>query len=250
MRVIHALGLAAAVLCGAARADGLADLKGALGRMQAHTPVKATLETRTWRKVGEGKEAEEFNGAATITVEDGGQGLRLQYPRDLLARLDAENQGTAKNPNAKTPTIYALREVGPDDLRPMTSAAEALARNVERTVYKSEKPATHNGKPARLLTFSVPINTLSDRQRKHLKEFEGTLEVWIGAEGTPLASRLDLHGSGRAFVVVSFEFRQEEQCTYALSGDRLLMTRNEKKIFNAGAGEKSEERMVRTLQAG
>lgn len=250
MRMIHASLLGAMLLAGAARADGLADLKGALQRLQASTPVKGVLKTETSRKVGEGGEQDEYAGSAAVTVEDGAQGLRLQYGRDLLARLDADQLAAAKNPNAKTPAMYALKEMGPDELRPMVSAAEVLARNIERAAFKAEKNAEWQGKPARQLTFTVPAKVLSDRERKYVKEFDGVFDVWIAQDGTPLASHLNLHGSGRAFVVMSFEFRQEERNTYALAGDRLLTARQEKRYSNAGAGEKSEIRTVKTLQAG
>lgn len=240
----------AALPLASARADGLADLKGALARLQAQTPLKATLETKTWRRTGEGKEAEEFSGQAAVVLEDGSQGMRLQYSRELLSRMDGEQQAVAKNPNAKTPTLYAMRELGPDDLRPMVSAAEGLARQLERGTFKSEKAATYGGKPARQLTFNVPVTALSDRDRKYIKEFNGSLDVWIGADGTPFASSLNLHATGRAFVVVSFEFKQEEQSVYALAGDRLTITRSESKTSNAGAGERSEDRIIKTLQQG
>lgn len=243
--------IAAALMApGAARADGLADLKGALARLQAHTPLKATLETRTWRRIGEGKEAEELSGQAAIALEDGSQGMRLQYSRELLSRMDGEQQAVAKNPNAKTPTLYAMRELGPDDLRPMVSAADTLARQMERGTFKSEKAATHNGKAARQLTFNLPVTMLSDRDRKYIKEFNGTLDVWIGADGTPMASSVNVHATGRAFVVVSFEYKQEEQSVYALAGDRLVVSRKESKTSNAGAGERTEDRVTKTLQAG
>lgn len=241
---------AAMLLCGPARADGLADLKAALSRLQAQTPLKATLEAKTWRRSGEGRDADEYSGSASVALEDGSQGMRLQYGRELLTRMDGEQQAMAKNPNAKTPTLYAMRELGPDDLRPMVSAAEGLARQLERTTFKGEKAATHNGKPARQLSFSVPVTALSDRERKYLKEFDGRFDVWIDAAGTPLASHLNLQASGRAFVVVGFDYKQDEQCPYALAGDRLLVTRKESKTSNAGAGEKSEDRVVKTLQAG
>lgn len=245
-----AIAAMAAMPAASARADGLADLKGALARMQAQTPLKATLETRTWRRTGEGKDAEEFSGQAAIALEDGSQGMRLQYSRELLSRMDGEQQAVAKNPNAKTPTLYAMRELGPDDLRPMVSAAEGLARQLERGAFKSEKSATYGGKPARQLTFNVPVTTLSDRDRKYIKDFSGSLDVWIGADGTPMASSLNLHATGRAFVVVSFEFKQEEQSVYSLAGDRLVIARRESKTSNAGAGERSEDRIIKTLQQG
>ena len=54
--------------------------------------------------------------------------------------------------------------------------------------------------------------------------------------------------SGRAFVVVSFEARQQEDCTYAVVGDRLIALRRESSSVSSGAGEKGEQRVVKTLQ--
>lgn len=242
--------LLGSVLAGTAHADGLADLKGALQRLQGSTPIKGVLKAETSRKVGEGGESDDYAGSASVQVEDGAQGLRLQYGRDLLARMDADQLAAAKNPNAKTPALYALKEMGPDDLRPMVSAAENLTRNIERATFKAEKSAEWQGKPARQLTFAVPSKVLSDRERKYVKEFDGALDVWIAQDGTPLASQLHWHGTGRAYVVVSFEFRQEVKSTYALAGDRLMTVRQESRFSNSGAGEKSEVRTVKTLQAG
>jgi len=61
---------AATLLCAApARADGLADLRAALGRLQAQTPVKATLDVRTVARHGEGKELDERIGQASVSRE-------------------------------------------------------------------------------------------------------------------------------------------------------------------------------------
>ena len=248
--IMAGVAIALAAGSGAAHADGLSDLKGALSRLHAQTPLKGTLETKTWRRSGEGKEAEEFTGAASIALEDGTQGMRLQYGRDLLSRMDLEQQALARNPNAKTPTLYAMRELGPDDLRPMLSAAEGLTRQLERSSFKSEKMASYSGKAARQLSFSVPVTTLSDRDRKYVKEFDGKLDIWIDADGTPLGSHLNVRASGRAFVVVSFDYKHEEQCVYTRAGDRLLVARKESQSSNAGAGERSEDRIIKTLQQG
>src|SRR4051794_274436 len=48
------LPLLAALVAPAARADGLSDLKAALARLQAQTPLKATLDVKTIDKRGEG----------------------------------------------------------------------------------------------------------------------------------------------------------------------------------------------------
>lgn len=250
MRLISAAVCAIMVLaCCSARADGLSDLKGALTRLQANggAPLKASIEAKTVHRTGEGKGATEDTGNASIALEDGATGLRLFYSKDMLARLDSEAQALVANPNARTPTSNAAREFTPNDLRPMIGAASALARTIERASFKGEKAASYDGKPARQLSFSVPIETLSDRQRKYIKDFSGGFEVWIGADGTPLSSRLQINASGRAFLVVGFDFAADEQSVYTQSGGRLLTARHEALQRQSGAGENSLRRTVKTL---
>lgn len=67
-----------------AHADGLADMKAALERAGAVAPVKGTLEARTWRRTGEGSDAIEVSGLASIGVEEGPRGLGVLYGKDLL----------------------------------------------------------------------------------------------------------------------------------------------------------------------
>ena len=245
MRLIAATALSLA--CCSAWADGLSDLKGALGRLQAAAPLKASIEAKTTVRTGEGKGATEDAGSASIAVEDGATGLRLFYGKDMLSKLDSEAQALVANPNAKTPTANAAREFTPGDLRPMLGAAATLARTIERASFKGEKPATYDGKPVRQLTFSVPIETLSDRQRKYLKEFSGGFDVWIAADGTPLASRLQINASGRAFLVVGFDLVADEQSVYTQAGGRLLTARHEALQRQSGAGENSTRRTIKTL---
>jgi hypothetical protein len=240
---------AATLLCAApARADGLADLRAALGRLQAQTPVKATLDVRTVARHGEGKELDERIGQASVLLEDGARGLQVTYSRDTLARMDAEARQRGRDPKAKTPTVWALAELDSNALVPMTSAVTALAKALDESVFKAERPEPWGGKPARLLTFTIPLERLSEQQRKYVKQFDGELDVWIGADGTPLASTSRVSVKGRAFVVISFEAHDDEDSTYGVVGDRLLTLRRETHNVSSGAGERGEERVVRTLQ--
>ena len=106
-----------------------------------------------------------------------------------------------------------------------------------RTSFKAEKADTWNGKPARLLTFTVPMTKLPEQQRKYVKEFDATVSIWIAADGTPLASATHTTVKGRAFVVVSFEAVDDDSHTYGVVGDRLLTLRSEKHNTSSGAGE-------------
>lgn len=243
-----AMTAAALLACVPAHADGLADLKAALARAGATSPLRAALETRTWRRLGEGREADEDSGRAGVLAEDGPKGLEIVHPRELTARIDAELRAKARDPNSKTPALGALEELRLRDVMVHASAAPVLQRMIERGHLKAERAVTHQGKPARLLTFDIPISTLSTRDRKYAKQFKSTLEVWISADGVPLASRLQQAIGGRAFVVVSFESSYQEECQYALAGDRLLVLRRETRSSAAGAGERDERKVVTTLQ--
>lgn len=248
MRLPRLMLILVLALAGAAQADGLAELKAALEHLQEPVPLKATLDSNVWRRNGEGKDADETSGQAAVGIEDGQRGMQLSYSRDMLARLDAEATAVARNPNAKTPTLNAAREFSPTDLRPMISAASSLAQMLEKTSFLSEKADVYQGKPARVLTFAQGIDVLADRDRKYVKEFDGRLNVWIAADGTPLASRITQSMHGRAFIVISFEAKNEESSVYALAGNRLVSIRKESRNTASGAGEKSEFKIVKTLQ--
>lgn len=233
----------------AAQADGLADLKAALARLPGQTPLKAIVEAKTWSRQGEGKELEEHNGQVSIMLDDSSRGLQLLYNKDLLTRLETEERAREKDPKAKTPTIAAIKEVNSSELRPMISAVGNLSRALEKAIFKTEKTdASYNGKAARLLSFEIPVEKLSEKERKYVKKFDGNLEIWIAADGTPMGSRLHQAISGRAFVVISFDTKYEEELVYGVSGDRLIIIKKESKNSGSGAGEKGEMRVIKSLQ--
>ena len=249
MRLTHTLLIATLAAAGqAAHADAQSDLKTALRRLQTATPLKATLETRATHRNGEGKEATEISGQASVVIDDGARGMQLSYGPEILARMDAESLAVARNPNANTPTLTAAREFSPNELRPMIYAAGTLARTLEKAVFKGERADNWQGKPARLLSYDIGADTLSERDRKYVKEFDGRLSVWIAADGTPLASRMTQNVHGRAFMVVSFDARMEEQNLYAVAGERLVTLRQESSNSSSGMGEKGEHKVVKTLQ--
>lgn len=245
----RSLTLAATLLAAPlAHADGLADLKAALARLQAQTPLKATLEVKTTEKEGEGADAVQKQGEASIALEDGPRGLQVLYAKDLLARVETESRQLARDPKAKTPATWALGKLDSSELLRMSSAANALGRRLDESVFKSEKVDSFGGKPARLLTFTLPLSRLPEQQRKYVKEFDSTLSIWIAADGTPLASATSTTVKGRAFVVVSFEALDEDSLTYGVAGDRLVTLRSENHSTSSGAGEHGEQRVVKTLQ--
>lgn len=253
MRIRHqylsVLSLVCLCMCSTmAQADGLADLKSALGRLQGQTPLKAVVEAKTWNRQGEGKEAEETHGLASVSVEESPRGLQVLYSKDMLSKLENEERQKEKDKKAKTPTLSALSEVNSSSLRPMISAASGLSRTLERANFKGEKADDYNGKPARLLNFEMSMDKLSEKERKYMKKFDGQINVWIAADGTPLASKSSQTVTGRALVVISFEMKSEEEWVYTTVGDRLVALKKESKNSGSGMGEKGEGKVTKTLQ--
>ncbi len=238
--LLAAASLLLAIAAAPAHADGLSDMKAALERASVATPVKATIEARTWRRTGEGKEAEDDAGQVSLGIDDGPRGLNILYSKEILARIENDKKLKAKNADAKTPTATALQELSPSNVLPFISAAPTLTRSIEKAVLKGERAEAYQGKPARVLTFEIPMSTLSKQTLKYAKKFDSTLEIWIGADGMPLASRNRTSVSGRAFVVVSFESTSEENSVYAQVGERLVTVKRDARGSSSGAGEKQE----------
>lgn len=231
-----------------AHADGLADLKAALVRLQGSTPIKGQFELNLQRRQGDGADAEESQAQLSITLEDGPQGLQVLFGRELLARIEAEQRAVVDNPKAKTYTLNALNELQVSDLKRVIATAPAIARTIQAERFKEEKSEAWNGKPARLLSFEMPLDKLPERQRKYVKQFDGSFEIWITADGTPLASRVRQRVSGRAFVVVSFQSTQDEERSYGVVGDRLVMLQHETRSTASGAGEKDDRKQTIRFQ--
>lgn len=231
-----------------AYADGLSDLKAALARSQGQTALKGSLEARTWHRQGEGKDLDEGSGQGSLWLEEGSTGMKLVYSRDVLQRLEAEEAAKEKDPKAKTPTSSALGGVNTKTIRGLLEASQALGRTLDQAVLTSEKVEPWNGKPARLLSFTLGPGKMSEKEQKYIKKYDGTLQVWIAADGTPLASRSHRFMAMRAFMVINFETTTDDECAYALLGDRLVTTRKETRNAGSGMGEKGEGRTTYTLQ--
>jgi hypothetical protein len=243
------LALLSALLAGApARADGLADLRAALARLPGRTPLRAALAMRTLERRGEGRQLDEEAGEAAVQLEDGPAGLGLTLARDVLARGADESRAAGRDAQARTPTLWALARLDDARLSALASAAPALERLLEESRFEGEHAEAWQGRPARALRFALTANLLPQPQRHYAQHVDGTLEIWIADDGTPLASALRQSFSGRVFVLVGFDGRDDEDCTYGVAGDRLVTLRRETRISSHGAGTQGEQQVTATLR--
>lgn len=229
-------------------ADGLADLRAALARPQGSAVIRGLFKAETTSRQGEAAEAEEDRGQAQVQFEEGPQGLRLLFSRDTLQRAEQEERNRQRDPKARTPTLGGLKALEVNELRGMLSPTAALLALLDEATPKGEVPDAWNGQPARRLSFELGLGRLRERDRKYIKKYEGTLDIWVGPEGWPLALRQQTQASGRAFLVVSFEMRSREEQVFVVVGERLVVVRRESQGSGAGAGEKGENRTVREVQ--
>jgi hypothetical protein len=239
------LALALSALSLSAQASGLPELKAALQRLQGESPLKGQVRVKSENHMNEGKDdAETEIGQVGLPFEDGPQGLRLQFPQAVLEKALAEDQSRDTNPKASTPTATGLVELGYRQVRDMTRAGESLARQVQRSSFKGERTETWQGKPTKVLSFDLPQRN----PNKYVKSFSQVLDVWVAADGTPLASRVKQTVSGRAMMVVSFESHATEEAQYAVVADRLVALKRSFAGGGSGMGERGRQQRQFALE--
>jgi hypothetical protein len=230
-----------------ALADSQGELREALARLDGRAAIRAELAVETYERYGAGRGAVEKAGQVTLRVEEGEHGLQMVYGAETLARMEAEEQARSRDPAARTPTRQAVTHLEARGVQRMLSAASGLAQQLEEARFTGERAESWHGRSARVLSFALPVTSLDEEQRKYVQSFDGTLQVWIAPDGTPLASASRVHLRGHAFVFVGFQREDDEDATYAISGDRLVATTSESHSVGTGAGERAELRVVKTL---
>jgi hypothetical protein len=237
--------LVAAYTAPAAEASGLDDLRKALEGLRGTMPVKVSLTAQvTTVSKDDDDKVRNASGMATLTADDGPQGLRLAYPREIIVKAVAEGAGRQTDSTAPIPTRSALNELDYADVHSMVHAAETLLLRLEGAKLKAEKVEAWNGRPARLLSLELTVA----KNQQFVDKQTATLDVWIDASGRPLATRAQNASKGSAFIVVSFETKSREDRVYVVVGDRLLVTRRDSSGSGSGAGQRGETKATVTLQ--
>jgi len=216
-----------------ARADGLADLRAALAKFPAQSPLRAAVTLERQQQDDEHPAPE--HAKATVEVEAGAEGLRVVYANDVVARAQAEIRAQEADPEKQTPTASALREFRALDLAGVLDGAAALARALTNATLQKDARVAIGGHPARQLTFAVKPK-FSKADAKHIKNAEATLVVTTDAENVPLSA--DLRGSVKAkFLLMTFEQKTHETWSYARAGDRLVAVQHREDQSGSGMGQ-------------
>lgn len=76
------------------------------------------------------------------------------------------------------------------------------------------------GKPAQLIALELPMR-VSSKDRDSLKHYEGTMKIWLAADGTPLAAERTQRYEGRKFLI-SFTTTRSVSSRFQHVGSRLV----------------------------
>ncbi|HZF13691.1 MAG TPA: hypothetical protein VFE33_33275 [Thermoanaerobaculia bacterium] len=234
-----------AVPAAAAPADPLAELRAALGRLDGHEPIRAAVEVQLFTQTKEDGKPHPEQGKGTIRVEDGPEGLRVSYPRAALERMAEEERAHRADPEKTTPTAAVLREVNANELAEVLSFAGPLATRLAHATVIDEHADGTAGRPARLLVLKVSP-TLSQAERKHVKESAATLKVWLGPDGVPFAAESVVKVKA-GFLLLTFSTETKERWDLARVGNRLVVTRRHQETSGAGLGQEFERRVTEVV---
>jgi hypothetical protein len=234
----------AAVVLTLLPADALTDLRSTLGQLTATTAVHGTFEVTSTDNNSESDKATQ--GKASVGFEADGSGLRIVYPKGLLSQAVQEARAEATDPERDTPVISGASRVRPLHVADLLDAASALNTQLLSAQLTEARPSTLQGKPVHLLIMKVTPK-LSKSSSKHVKKIEGTMSLWLGSDGVPLAAERTIYVKA-SFMLMSFEQNEKDSWTFVRTGDRLVATRYEETQKSDGMGQHGTSRVEQTVR--
>lgn len=226
-------------------ADALSDVRTALSRLGATTPIRITYEVQR-NEVSEGKfENVKYGGKAAIDIESDGASMRLVIGKPILESVAKELDARAKDPNVNTPNERALGEITTVNAALTIDAAPTLLRLMDDAKVVADSAGTWAGKPARVVVLK-----LADKKRTgpgKITMLEDKLTLWLGTDHVPLAAE-HIRAAKFSFLVFKTEQRTKRSWHYARSGDRLVGARFEETENVSGMGQKGNDTLIATAR--
>ena len=226
-------------------ADGLADVRSALGRLTGHDPIRVTYEVQ--RVVdNKGKFSnDKFTGRASVNIEADADGIRVQYARPLLEELEREQQAKAREPKKPTPTGSAVAQMGALSFAEAIDHAPSILHMLEDAKVVEDRAGTWGGKPSRVVIFR-----LSDKRENDIGKMtvlENKLTLWLGTDDVPVAAEL-VRNTKFSFLIFKADWKTKRSWHFARVGDRLVRTHHEEHETGSGLGQKGNASMIATVR--
>lgn len=203
-----------------AHAGAVSDLRATLDGLHGDQPLAATMQVS--RTVKQGDDVSKTTHAKVeIEVSSDTGGLHMGFSQALLHRSSREAAASTKNQDMPTPIQDLLGHLSPVNVQPMLDYAIDLRHSLDGATLAGEKDEVHDGKPAHLLLFTVPVPVAASKQMT-VKKYTGEIKVWLGADGVPMAVREVSKIKGRK-LVISIEFGTSTDYSLRKIGNRLVV---------------------------
>ena len=226
-------------------ADGLADVRATLQKLQSDQPLRARVEIKTRRLGGESDKQKQSQAISAVIVESGPQGLTLSWSPEQIKQSRKAAWAATANPDAPLSDLATLKALGGGEALNLLDAADPLRRGLEKAVLQEDKRDIYQGKPVRLLVIRVDLG-LDEEERKALKSSEAILKLWLDGDGVPLAMERDIQAKFSKFLI-GFRVHEHETREFQRAGGRLVVIRASKDSSGSGFGHSDESHTMTTV---
>ncbi|MBA3833699.1 MAG: hypothetical protein H0X34_17765 [Chthoniobacterales bacterium] len=226
-------------------ADGLSDVRATLQNLATDRPLSARVEIKTHRSGGESDKQKQSEGVSAVIVHTGAEGLDLSWtPEQIKQSREAAWEKTA-HPDASKSSLATLTALEADEALDLLDAADPLRRWLEKAVVLEDKPDHYQGKPARRLLIRLDLK-LPEEGRKAMKSSAALLQLWLGADGVPVAADRDIRIRFSKFFL-SYRVHEHETREYQNAGGRLIVVRASHDSYGSGLGHSEESHSTTTV---
>lgn len=231
--------LSALCMISAVQASAVSDLHARLAQLSASQPLSANVSvSSTTHDDSDGDTPKIAHAALQVSVDSDADGLHIDFSPALLQSASHEAEVNARNKDAPTPLKDLLAQLTPVNVQPMVDFAPTLQHLLDGATLASQRDETHDGKPSHRLVFDVPMPPSASKQMT-IKHYTGELDVWLGANGMPMAVKSVTDVQGRKFLI-SIDFSTTTTYTLRVIGTRLVVltrhTEESHSVFGHGGG--------------
>ena len=211
------------VLPALAWADGPSDLQANLRRLNGHAPVKVNVTYTNSQEAKSFLQPVTSQGSLQFQVREDGSLLQVDWNLPQLGAVDGEERLLTQDPGVGTPVRDAIKELDARWLDQLLNQAGVLSQFLESAHFKKESSEPYQGRSAKALVFTFDPNIRPDH-RGRVSHTEGTLKVWIGEDGIPVASETLMDYEGKhSRLYGRFHSKCLVKTTYAVINQRLVV---------------------------
>jgi hypothetical protein len=222
-------------------ADTLADVKTALGKLTARSPLRVTWSYEENDSTN-GKFAND-KSARRISVEasQDAQSFRVEIPRALIEKAGEEARASHSE------TRRALSSVSAIGIAEDIDFADSFTGMLNNGTLTAEKKVLWNGAPARLLVLQLkepkPEHEISIGK---VKFTENRLSVWIGADDVPLAAE-HVRKASAGFLMFHGDSSEKKSWQFTRRDDHFIIARYETWTSFSGLGQQGQGHSIVTV---